>query len=85
MSPVLWKEGVLANQANQVSAEALLQPVWCECGCRLQFLCGTRGAVGGRCCPALQTRGAEMFNLCGWDSGSVHSSWQMLPQALKCT
>lgn len=39
VSPVLREEGVLAN-ANQVNAETLLQPVWCERGCRAQFLRG---------------------------------------------
>lgn len=43
------------------------------------------GVRGGKCCFVLQTRGAELFNLYGLDSGSVHSSWQMLSCRLKCT
>lgn len=39
VSPVLGEEGVWAN-TNQANAKTLLQPVWCERGCRVQFLHG---------------------------------------------
>lgn len=89
MSPVLEDKGVSAK-ANQAKEE-LLQPVWCD-ACLQRAVPVWIGhpravpsAVGGKFYPALQTRGAELFNLCSWDSGSVHSGWQVLTHTLKCT